>query len=180
MTDTLYGFKKAPELDIGAHRSPQEGMCVMEFISFINSDYEPFSDMPSTVHPQIVTYMQNANDYSSDEERVHLLSVLDRMFHTGNMTLRENWDFYDCLVAKEEEFVKIIGSGDYTFRTRYMPGIWRFLHGTASSDVPIGDKLAVLNLILDCADEALGVTETLPQNREVIEQMLEKLEGAQS
>lgn len=31
----------------------------------------------------------------------------------------------------------------------------------------------MINFVLDCADEAMGVAETLPQNREGIEKMLE-------
>lgn len=177
MTDTLYGFKKAPKLSMGSHSIPEHGMCIMELVSFINGDYETFSDTPGTVHPQIVMYMQNANDYCDADERVHLLSVLDRMFHTGDMTVEQNWDFGNLILSKGKEFTNLMNDPDwlYDFQNEYLPGIWRSFHRFASSTYPMEDKLAVLNLILDCADEAMGVTEVLPQNREVIEQMLEKL-----
>lgn len=176
MTDTLYGFKKAPKLSMGSHRTPQEGMCVMELVSFINGEYETFSDVPETVHPQIVTYMQNANDFCEDDERVHLLSVLDRMFHR-EMSMKEGWDFGNLILSKGKEFTKLMKEEDwYNFQNEYLPGVWRSFHRFASSAYPMEDKLAVLNLILDCADAAMGVTETLPQNREVIEHMLAKLE----
>ena len=175
MTDTLYGFKKAPKLSMGSHNFPEEGMCIMELVSFINRDWEDFSDTPESVHPQIVLYMQNANDYCEDDERVHLLSVLDRMFHTGDMTAEQNWDFTKLIISKEAQFETLRGYSSSEFGSLHYAAIWRSLGGFASSDAPMADKLAVLNLILDCADEAMGVTETLPQNREVIEQMLEKL-----
>ena len=175
MTDTLYGFKKAPKLSMGSHNYPEEGMCIMELVSFINRDWEDFSDTPESVHPQIVMYMQSTNDQCEDDERVHLLSVLDRMFHTGDMTVEQNWDFGNLITSKEEQFEALIGYSDLAFGSRYLPGVWRYLCGFAASPAPLADKLAVLNLILDCADEAMGVTEVLPQNREVIEQMLENL-----
>lgn len=180
MTETLYGFKKVPKLSVGQHYSPQGGMCIMEFVSFLNGG--DFSDVPDCVDYYIARYMHRVNDACSDEDRLHLLSVIDRMFHTGFMAMDQRLKWQKEIFSRSGEFLSFTGSTRY--RVFYSPNtksfekwhlFWDYAHDVASSPVEtIDTKLKVLNLILDCADTAMGVEETLPQNRDVIVEMLEK------
>ena len=178
----MYGFNKVPVLSKGEHASPEEGMCIMELVSFINR--EPFSDSPNCTDNRISGYMQYVNDAVPDEERVKLLSVLDRMFHTGDMTwdqrveanvgLQSIWPQLGALLETnlmKFHYEDVPKGVDSEFPSIYL--IWDFLYILASSSESVDMKLVILNKVLDVMDEAMGVEETLPQNREAIEGMLE-------
>lgn len=181
----MYGFKKVPVLSKGAHTSPEEGMCIMELVSFINR--EPFCDSPHCTDDRISAYMQNVNDTVTDEERVKLLSVLDRMFHTGalvweerravNEGLQNLWPELRDMVALER--TQYYHSEAMTHPDKLVPShhrIWDFLYHVSMSEESVDVKLVILNKVLDVMDKAMGVEETLPQNREVIEEMLAERE----
>lgn len=178
----MYGFSRVPVLSKGAHESPEEGMCIMELVSFINR--ESFADNPQCTDHRIAGYMQNVNDTVTDEERVKLLSVIDRMFHTGDMVwgerveanegLQNLWPELRGMVALER--TQYYYSVTMTHPDRRVPShhrIWDFLYQVSLSSESVDVKLAILNKVLDVMDKAMGVEETLPQNREVIEEMLE-------
>lgn len=177
----MYGFKNMPVLSKGAHTSPEEGMCIMELVSFINR--EPFCDSPHCTDDRISTYMQNVNDTVTDEERPKLFTVLDRMFHTGDMTWEQRVDsnigmqtiWPELAGLLETDRSKLYYSEAMTKPDRLVPSpyvIWNFLYHVSMSTESVDMKLAVLNKVLDVMDEAMGVEETLPQNREEIEKML--------
>ena len=181
--DTMYGFKKVSVLARGGHEAPEDGMCIMELVSFINR--EPFSDRPKCVDRSISLYMQNVNDTVTSEERVKLLSVIDRMFHTGERTwdewytarekFAELWPWMGTILETEQArkiYIRrdgwiVSGLGDKTLE------VWGFILDLSMSAESVDVKLAVLNRMLDIMDEVMGVEEILPQNREEIEKMLE-------
>lgn len=181
----MYGFKNMPVLSKGAHESPEEGMCIMELVSFINR--EPFSDSPHCTDDRISTYMQNVNDSVTDEERPKLFTVLDRMFHTGDMTGKQRVDTSMGLQSIWPELAGLLETDRSKLRyteamadpDRLVPNpynIWHFLYHLSMSTESVDVKLAVLNKVLDVMDKAMGVEETLPQNREEIEKMLARRE----
>lgn len=176
----MYGFSKTPVLSKGAHTSPEEGMCIMELVSFINR--EPFCDSPRCTDDRISTYMQNVNDSVTEEERPKLLSVIDRLFHTGDMTRDQRVETNIGLQGIWPELGELLETAGTKFYYqqdmadgKQIPScyaIWNFLYHLSMSTESVDVKLAVLNKVLDVMDEAMGVGETLPQSREEIEKML--------
>ena len=60
-------------LSAGRHRSPREGVCVMELASMLAA--EPFSDRPATISPVIGAFLRTYNDGVDDERRQDLYAV---------------------------------------------------------------------------------------------------------
>src|SRR3954471_13667473 len=56
----------------GAHRSPDDGACVMELVSMLAG--EEFSDRPRTACPVIGAFLRPYNDLVGDAERQELLA----------------------------------------------------------------------------------------------------------
>ncbi len=173
----MYGFNKLPVLSKGEHLYPGEGMCIMELVSFINR--EPFSDRPSCTDDRITTYMQNVNDTATDAERVKLLSVIDRMFHTGDMTWEQRVEVNGGMQRICPELKEMVTERSrilYDYATSTSRPVWDFLYRISLSEESIDVKLALLNRVLDMMDEVLGVMVTLPQNRAEIEKMLAEVQ----
>jgi hypothetical protein len=63
-----------PPLSEGAHDSPDDGMCIMEAVSYIAG--EPWSDHPECVCPVIAAFLRNWNDNLPDDRRDELLRPL--------------------------------------------------------------------------------------------------------
>jgi hypothetical protein len=57
-------------LQPGSHRSPEDGVCVMELSSMLAG--EPFSDRPACVCPVIAGLLRSYNDLVDDERRQRL------------------------------------------------------------------------------------------------------------
>ena len=57
-------------LSRGKHRSPSEGVCVMELASMLAG--EPFSDEPQSVCPVVASFLRVYNDRIDDERRQDL------------------------------------------------------------------------------------------------------------
>ena len=71
MMDTHVISHQNVRLSRGAHRSPDEGACVMELVSMLAG--EPFSDRPETACPVIGAVLRAFNDLADDERRQELL-----------------------------------------------------------------------------------------------------------
>ncbi len=67
-------------LSPGAHENPQEGMCVMEMVSFLAG--ERWSDMPPCSSPAIARFCQVGNDNMPQEWRDKLQSYVPRLIGT--------------------------------------------------------------------------------------------------
>ncbi len=61
-------------LKVGGHNSPEDGMCVMEAVSYLRG--EPFSDKPTCVCPVIAAFLRRWNDDLPDADRDRLLKPL--------------------------------------------------------------------------------------------------------
>lgn len=59
-----------PELDVGHHRRPRDGACLMEYVSVLAG--ERFSHMPRCTHPALAVLAHRVNDATSDAARPHL------------------------------------------------------------------------------------------------------------
>lgn len=66
-----------PVLSKGGHSSPQQGACVMEYVSMIMG--LGFTDAPSCTHPGISTLAMTVNDSLADEDRHLLLPLITRI-----------------------------------------------------------------------------------------------------
>jgi hypothetical protein len=55
------------QLSTGSHRSPEDGVCVMELASMLAD--EPFSDRPASVCPVIAAFLRSYNDGVDDRRR---------------------------------------------------------------------------------------------------------------
>ena len=71
-----------PVLSAGAHQSPAQGACIMEYASFLNG--EEWTDFPSCTNPILARAAQYANDELDDETRQQLLPLLPRLMGTGD------------------------------------------------------------------------------------------------
>ena len=60
----MFDWVKKTVLKSGKHTSLSDGMCAMEFASFLAK--EPFSDSPSCVDPTIRAYIITWNDVFPD------------------------------------------------------------------------------------------------------------------
>ncbi len=69
-TNTLALNLDALRLDTGGHRSPNEGMCVMELTSYLA--HEAFSDHPQCASPAVAAFLRSWNDSVDDEFRQQL------------------------------------------------------------------------------------------------------------
>ena len=69
-----------PVLSAGAHSSPSEGACVMEYVSLLAG--EPWSDTPACTYPPLAVGAQIVNDWLLDSERHRLVPLIGRLFGT--------------------------------------------------------------------------------------------------
>ena len=58
-------------LEPGSHRSPSDGVCIVELASMIGG--EPFSDRPRCVCPVVASFLRGWNDRAgyADRQRLH-------------------------------------------------------------------------------------------------------------
>jgi hypothetical protein len=63
-------------LDHGAHKTPDDGMCMMEAVSMLAG--EPFGDHPTCVSPVIAEFCRSWNDALDDDARNRLLKPFAR------------------------------------------------------------------------------------------------------
>ncbi len=71
-----------PVLSAGAHRRPQHGSCVMEYVSVLAG--EPWSDRPSCTHPALAHLARRVNDDVGDDVRRSLAELAPRMIGTAD------------------------------------------------------------------------------------------------
>ena len=69
-------------LETGAHDGPEDGMCVMEMVSYMAN--EPWSDHPACVSPVLGAFLRSWNDSLDDELRQTLKLYAARVIGTGN------------------------------------------------------------------------------------------------
>ena len=70
-----------PVLSAGAHASPREGACILEYVALLAG--EPWSDSPSCTHPVLARAAQITNDRLPDGERQRLVPLIGRLFGTA-------------------------------------------------------------------------------------------------
>src|SRR5215469_10789169 len=69
-------------LSVGSHASAEDGMCVMEMVSYIAG--ETWSDSPACASPVISSFLRSWNDSLDDETRQRLRSYARRVTGTAN------------------------------------------------------------------------------------------------
>jgi hypothetical protein len=71
-----------PVLGSGAHKAPEEGACVMEYVSFITGG--EWSDVPDCTPLSLASFAAYVNDYIPDEDRSRLmLPLMPRLIGLG-------------------------------------------------------------------------------------------------
>ncbi len=70
-----------PVLAKGAHARPEDGACLMEYVSILAG--EKFSDRPGCTHPVLATVARNVNDRLADADRHLLVPLIGRLFGTA-------------------------------------------------------------------------------------------------
>lgn len=68
------------QLRRGAHRSPEDGVCVMELASMLAG--ERFSDRPTSVSPVLTRFLRAYNDSVGDRRRQDLFAYAARVVGT--------------------------------------------------------------------------------------------------
>ena len=90
---------KALLLASGSHRSPEEGMCVMELCSYLA--HEPFSDHPQCASPVISAGLRSWNDSLDDDARQMLKPLAQRLIGTAapaHIEAQRAWMAVDWLI----------------------------------------------------------------------------------
>jgi hypothetical protein len=77
-----------PILSSGAHDSPTEGACVMEYVSVLAG--EPWTDRPKCTHQALATLAINVNDRLGDGDRQVLVPLIPRLIGTATDDPRVN------------------------------------------------------------------------------------------
>ena len=70
-----------PELRSGSHLSPEDGACLMEYVSVIAGT--PFSDHPRCTDPTLAALARLVNDACSDSGRPLLTAFAPELAGTG-------------------------------------------------------------------------------------------------
>lgn len=73
-----------PQVRRGAHDSPKDGACIMEYAGYLAG--EQWTDRPACVDHDLAILSRNVNDtMQSDEGRAKLLDLLPRLMATGGL-----------------------------------------------------------------------------------------------
>lgn len=75
-----------PVLGIGRHRTPEQGSCLMEYVSVLAGCR--FSDHPRCTHPTLGALARGINDTTSDAGRLRLAMLAPELIGTGAGALR--------------------------------------------------------------------------------------------
>ena len=116
----------------GSHRSPSEGLCVMEAVAYIAR--EQHSDHPECVSPVIAAFMRSWNDALSTEDRQRLKALIPVVMDTASTAEDEDrraWMCIDWLVrAYTPAWLRLANLDEQAARLEALP---RF---KAGMDVP--------------------------------------------
>lgn len=74
-----------PVLSRGRHSGPEEGACLMEYVSVLAG--EPFTDHPTCVEPLLIRLAWGVNDASPPAVRASLVHLAPRLAGTRNESL---------------------------------------------------------------------------------------------
>jgi hypothetical protein len=118
-------------LKSGAHKSPEDGMCIMEAAAFVAG--EAFSDKPACACPIIAIVCRPFNDRIADDARrtAMLKPLVDRLVgskSTPAVELRRVWMFFDFLArvalpmlcdayGRKDEAARLRALGEITDRS---------------------------------------------------------------
>ena len=110
-------------LDWGAHRRPQDGMCVMEAVSFLAG--EPFSDHPERVSRVVGAFLRRWNDELGDAERQALKRYLPPLAGTGaGDEEKQAWLAADWLVRElAPAFLRLVALGEHAGALEALPAL---------------------------------------------------------
>lgn len=75
-----------PTLSHGKHKNPAEGACIMEMVAFLAG--EVHTDHPQCVHPYLITFGINVNDFVSDDNRNRLALLIPIFMNTTGIDIR--------------------------------------------------------------------------------------------
>ena len=140
-------------LSAGAHKSPEEGACVMEYVSLLAG--EQFSDRPKCTNSTLTYTAQNTNDCLADDHRHLLIPLITRLIGANRlMTEPESNALNGAFVAA---YMK--ARGPLRHPTGREIGLW---------------KVEGLKAMLDKYDEITGRTQTeYPLTDEEKQQLLD-------
>jgi hypothetical protein len=95
-----------PLLQRGRHRRPEDGACVMEYVSVLAG--APFTDHPRCTHPALATLARLVNDWIDDERaRSELARLAPDLIGTGLGDLRTTHRVVaSCLAAAAVQLVR--------------------------------------------------------------------------
>ncbi len=84
----------AIKLSAGNHNTPQDGMCIMECVAYIEG--EKHTDHPKCADPVITTFAMKTNDWMKEDERGALLPFVLRIAGSKSTTEIERQRAYMC------------------------------------------------------------------------------------
>lgn len=79
-----------PQLRRHAHLHPDDGACLMEFVSLLAG--QPWSDSPSCTHPLLASLARIVNDALPDNRRTELLPLASELTNRNNADPRTTTD----------------------------------------------------------------------------------------
>jgi hypothetical protein len=87
-----------PVISGGKHSSPEEGACVMEYISLLAG--EEWTDYPECTHRSLAVLAQRANDALPQSRRHEMFSRVNRLFGTGAIGVEETDKAVSVAIAR--------------------------------------------------------------------------------
>lgn len=145
-----------PVLSEGAHASPAEGACIMEYASFLAG--EEWSDTPSCTNTTLAFFAQDVNDTLDDEERQRLLPLLPRLMGTGGDSVTAG----KAIAEAAREYVRHLmghtnSSVDYWAREAQDSNYPAYAARMSAREADL-DLVDFLSALIDAYDKATGRT----------------------
>ncbi len=137
-------------LSRGSHRSPDQGVCVMELASMLAG--ERFTDRPRSVSPVIRGFLRTYNDWLDDDRRQDLYAYAARVVGTSAPRPVERARARHCLAWAR----RLGGSLPALYRLRSLPSAGSLAAGCVAEH---GRSLALHRRALALVDELISFSD---------------------
>jgi len=168
MKDWIDYVPDLPPLKEGAHDSPEQGLCAMEMVAFI--ERLPHSDQPECVCPVISTFVIHANDRLRDGERDRLLPLLPLLVGTVEPSLEVKRARFFVAKAKEWAAYAASDAAAYAYADAYAAA---YAYADAAADAA-----AYADAAAAYADAAAAAASAADANFDLANEYIKAIEGA--
>src|SRR5690606_22174828 len=112
-------------LTAGSHRSPDEGMCLLEAVAYVAG--EPHTDSPECASEVIASFGRSWNDALDDQQRQRLRPYIHRLVGsagTDEQEMARSWMAYDWLIRTHTvAWLRLAGLSNHAYALAGLPEI---------------------------------------------------------